>query len=100
MGLLQGVAQAKAAWKKRNAVPVSSKEAKEQRPTGRGGFGVGQAADRGAGETANPQLRLTDTWAYTVHIRPDGRGSQLLVLLIFLCEALKSLFQRLQSSIP
>ena len=45
---LQGVAQAKQAWKKRNAVPVTTKEAKDMRPTGRGGFGVGQGAGRNA----------------------------------------------------
>lgn len=58
--MLQGVAQAKQAWKKRNAVPVSSKEVKDQRPTGRGGFGVGQASGRGAGEIKhyNRILRL------------------------------------------
>ena len=47
---LQGVALAKQAWKRRNAVPVTNKEVKDQRPTGRGGFGVGQAGGRAAGD--------------------------------------------------
>ncbi len=42
---VQGIAQAKAAYKRRNAVPVTTKQAKDQRPTGRGGFGVGRGRD-------------------------------------------------------
>ena len=42
---MQGIAQAKAAHKRRNAVPATTKQAKDQRPTGRGGFGVGRGRE-------------------------------------------------------
>lgn len=42
---VQGIAQAKAVYKRRNAVPATTKQAKDQRPTGRGGFGVGRGRD-------------------------------------------------------
>ena len=49
--VLQGVGAAKLAWKKKNAVPQTSKEARAARPTGRGdGGGRGQnAPNRGGG---------------------------------------------------
>ncbi len=49
--VLQGVGAAKLAWKKKNAVPQTSKETKAARPTGRGdGGGRGQSApNRGGG---------------------------------------------------
>lgn len=48
----QGFSQAKLAWKKKNAVPQTNKEAKAQRPDGRGDGGArgGRAApNRGGG---------------------------------------------------
>ena len=48
----QGFSQAKLAWKKKNAIPQTNKEAKAQRPTGRGDGGArgGRAApNRGGG---------------------------------------------------
>ena len=49
--VLQGVGAAKLAWKKKNAEPQTSKEARAARPTGRGdGGGRGQnAPNRGGG---------------------------------------------------
>jgi len=43
----QGVAQARAAWKKRNAVPETRRDEKRARPTGRGDGGPGAARGRG-----------------------------------------------------
>jgi hypothetical protein len=49
---VQGFSQAKLAWKKKNAIPTTNKEAKAQRPDGRGDGGArgGRAApNRGGG---------------------------------------------------
>jgi len=49
---VQGFSQAKLAWKKKNAIPTTNKEAKAQRPNGRGDGGArgGRAApNRGGG---------------------------------------------------
>ena len=49
---MQGFSQAKLAWKKKNAIPTTNKEAKAQRPDGRGDGGArgGRAApNRGGG---------------------------------------------------
>lgn len=50
---LQGFSQAKLAWKKKNAIPQTSKEVKAQRPDGRGDMGGrggrGQTPNRGGG---------------------------------------------------
>jgi hypothetical protein len=53
----QGIAQAKAAHKRRNAVPATTKQAKDQRPTGRGGFGVGR------GREAQGEQNACRAWA-------------------------------------
>lgn len=49
LDVAQGITKAKLAYKKRNAVPVTKKDAKDQRPTGRGGFGMGRGRDAPAG---------------------------------------------------
>lgn len=43
---MQGVAAAKNAWKKRNVQPVTKKEEKKARPTGRGDGGPQQHGGR------------------------------------------------------
>lgn len=65
LSCLQGFSQAKLAWKKKNAIPQTSKEVKAARPDGRGDMGGrggrGQTPNRGggrapAGEAATAQL--------------------------------------------
>ena len=57
-GRAQGVAQAKLAWKQRNAVPQTTKAAKDMRPTGRGGFGTAQQQG-GRGGVPPPGVVMT-----------------------------------------
>ncbi len=64
----QGLAQAKLAYKKANAVPVTKKDAKDQRPTGRGGFGVGRGRDAG-GRAPYMRMRMSSAPAI-VQLRP------------------------------
>lgn len=45
----QGVAAARSAWKKRNAVPETKSQAKAARPTGRGGPPPGRAGPNQGG---------------------------------------------------
>jgi len=53
---VQGFSQAKLAWKKKNAIPSTNKEAKAQRPDGRGDGGArggrAGAPNRGGGRAA------------------------------------------------
>ena len=61
---LQGFSQAKLAWKKKNAIPQTTKEVKAQRPDGRGDMGGrggrGQAPNRGGGRApvGEPSLHV------------------------------------------
>ena len=45
--LRQGIAQARLAWKKKNAVPETRRDEKRARPTGRGDGGPGPGRGRG-----------------------------------------------------
>ncbi|KAL0030068.1 hypothetical protein WJX79_004816 [Trebouxia sp. C0005] len=65
----EGFSQAKLAWNKKNAIPTTNKEAKAQRPDGRGDGGArgGRAApNRGGGRAPTGQARA--------HIAAGGRG--------------------------
>ena len=58
--LRQGIAQARLAWKKKNAVPETRRDEKRARPTGRGDGGPGPGRGRGGphsrGEAGSPHV--------------------------------------------